>query len=370
MENKTIERSAVRMVVGGIIIVVAIGLSVGFLLVRQNRSTSIERDRRVAELKAGPIIKVAHAAQSGSTREIVLIGEVRPFRSVILYSKTSGYLESITVDKGDKVATGQLLATIIAPEIDNDYAAAQADLDNKKKILDRDKTLLDKQYISSQDKEQSETAVTVAEARLKSLGVQQQYKYLKAPFAGTVTARFADPGALMQNATNASTGALPVVTISQLDKVRIYVYVEQKDAGYLKVGFPVEITLTERADVKIKATITRISGELDPKTRMMLTEIDLINSDDQVIPGSYVQVHIFTPQKSRLEIPREALVIRDGKYFVLNVAPDSTIHSQEIKIGENTGNKITVLNGITTEETFALNAGTSVDEGQKVRIQK
>ena len=93
--------------------------------------------------------------------------------------------------------------------------------------------------------------------------------------------------------------------ISQLDKVRIYVYVEQKDATYLKDGYPVEISLFENANGKIPATVTRISGELDPKTRMMLTEIDLDNSKNLVIPGSFVQVNIQSPGLPRLQIPRD-----------------------------------------------------------------
>jgi membrane fusion protein, multidrug efflux system len=155
-----------------------------------------------------------------------------------------------------------------------------------------------------------------------------------------------------------------------LDKVRIYVYVEQKDAGYLKTNYPVEITLTEQSDVKIKAAITRIAGELDPKTRMMLTEIDLSNTNNQIIPGSYVQVHILSPAKSQLEIPREALVVRDGKYFVCMIGADTTIHSQQVKIGANSGDKITILEGITETEALALNVGAQLAEGQKVRIQQ
>jgi RND family efflux transporter MFP subunit len=288
---------------------------------------------------------------------------------VTLYAKTSGYLEQILVDKGDKETKGQLIGTITAPEIDQDYIAAKADMENKQRILTRDKSLLEKNYISYQDKEASETALKVAEARLKSIEQQQQYRSLRAPFNGTITARYADAGALMQNATNASSGALPVVMISQLDKVRIYVYVEQRDASYIKAGYPVKISLFEKPEESITATVTRISGELDPKTRMMLTEIDLDNSDHKVMPGSFVQVKIQSPGEPRLQIPREALVIKEGKYFVAIATKESTLHFQTIKIGENTGDKITVLEGITENDTIAINVGDSLEEGQKVVIK-
>ncbi|PZR33692.1 MAG: hypothetical protein DI538_17705 [Azospira oryzae] len=369
MEDQSVKKSSRRIFAGGIIIVIAVAVGVVLLLLRQKESVAAEREDRVRKLLAGPAVKVVKAEMNKGGREFTLIGEVRPFQSVTLYAKTSGYLEQILVDKGDRVTKGQLLATIIAPEIDQDYSAAKADLENKKKILARDQSLLEKNYISFQDKEQSETAVKVAEARLTSIESQQQYRSLRAPFNGTITARYADAGALMQNATNASTGALPVVMISQLDKVRIYVYVEQKDASYLRKGYPVKLSLFETPEVKMNATITRISGELDPRTRMMLTEIDMDNTDQKVIPGSFIQVSLQAPGAPRLQVPREALVIRGSKYFVTSLATDSTIHFKEVKIGENTGDFIVVLDGVEEGETLALNIGESMEEGQKVTVK-
>jgi RND family efflux transporter MFP subunit len=369
MEERSQTTSPGRLFAGGIVILIAVVAGVIVLFFRQSKSVAAERDDREAQKEKGPIIQTGRVTQSSSVHELVLIGEVRPFLSVTLYAKISGYLDKIYVDKGDKVVQGQLLATIISPEIDQALVSTQADLENKRRIFGRDQTLLQKEYISPQDKEQSETAVKIGEAQLKSIQDQQAYKFLKAPFSGTITARYADPGALVQNATNASTGALPVVNIAQLDKVRIYVYVEQRDAGFLRVGYPVDITLTERPEAKIKASLTRIAGELDPKTRMMLTEIDLSNTDDKVIPGSYVQVHILSPGAHLLQIPREALVIRANKYFVFKISAGNTLHLQSIKIGENTGDKIIVLEGLTEGDILALNIGDSLEDGQKIRIQ-
>jgi membrane fusion protein (multidrug efflux system) len=366
MEEK---KSSRKVFAGGIILLMLVLAGVIILSLKQNESIAAEREDRVNKLLAGPPVKIVKASQTTTGHELTLIAEVRPFQSVTLYAKTSGYLESILVDKGDKVTKGQLIGTIIAPEIDHDYNSAKADLENKTRILERDKSLLEKKYISFQDKEASETAVKMAEARLRSIEQQQQYRSLRAPFTGTITARYADAGALMQNATNASTGALPVVLISQLDKVRIYVYVEQKDAAYMKSGYPVNISLFEKPEEIIPAVVTRVSGELDPKTRMMLTEIDLDNKDNKVIPGSFVQVKIQSPGEPRLQIPREALVIKEGKYFVALATADNTIHFQPIKIGENTGDKITVLEGITETDSIALNVGDSLEEGQKVIIK-
>jgi len=370
MTSRSTQTSSRRVITGGIALLIIIAVSVVLLFLKQKNGIAAEREIREAKALAGPTVKTIKAVQSKGGREFTLIGEVRPYQSVVLYARTSGYMDKILVDKGDRVKQGQLLATIIAPEIDQDYVAAIADLDNKKRILKRDESLLEKNYISSQEKELSQTAVMVAQARLKSITSQQGYRNLVAPFAGTITARYADAGALLQNATNASSGALPVVMISQLDKVRIYVYVEQKDASHIKVGYPVNIVLYELATESISATVTRISGELDAKTKMMLTEVDLDNSDNKVMPGSFVQIKIQSPGSPKLQIPREALIIKEGKYFVALVNESGVIHFQSIKIGENTGDKITIVDGVTDKETIALNIGDSLEEGQKVIVQK
>src|SRR6202012_4816519 len=101
-----------------------------------------------------------------------------------------------------------------------------------------------------------------------TLAQQKSYEVLRAPFAGTVTARFADPGALVQAATGAQTGALPVVTIATPGRRRVYVYVPQHDAGFVKVGDKAEVTMPDRSDVKIEGVVARRSDELDSRTRM------------------------------------------------------------------------------------------------------
>ena len=278
-------------------------------------------------------------------------------------------MNKILVDKGDKVKQGQLLATIVSPETDQAYRAAIADLDNKKKIANRDKALLQKDYISKEDAETSATAVEMAEAQVQSLKEQMLYKNIIAPFAGTITARFADPGALVQNATNSQTSAQPVVTLSQLDKIRIYVYISQNDASFLRAGYPVTITMAERPDVKIKATVTRFAGELDPKTRMMLAEIDLPNTKDPIIPGSYLQVAFQAPEQKNLSIPSEALVIRGGKYFVPLII-DSAIHYQPITVDNNNGVRVSIVSGVKMGDMVGISVSPELPEGQKVRIQQ
>ncbi|PZF74792.1 efflux RND transporter periplasmic adaptor subunit [Taibaiella soli] len=363
------KKTTVRIWIGGGLIVAIAAMGLLLMLSRQKKAYASETEARTKQVKEGPTVKVIKAGMNSASKGLTLIGEARPFQSVTLYAKTSGYMNKINVDKGDKVSQGQLLATIVSPETDQAYNAALADLQNKKKILDRDRALLTKEYISKEDEERSETAVTMATSTVTSLREQMQYKNIVAPFSGTVTARFADPGALVQNATNSQTSAQPLVTVSQLNKIRVYVYVAQNDAAFLQEGYPVTITMTEKPDMQIKATVTRIAGELDPKTRMMLVEIDLPNDKNEIIPGGYLQVTFQPSAQKHLMIPAEALVVRGNKYFVPVIGTGSQIHYQPVEVGNNDGSNVTILSGLTEGEQIGLNVSPELTEGQKIRIQ-
>ena len=364
--------SHITLLIVGLVILLILGGAIAAITISKSKVIKNESSDRATALKEGPLVKVSTAKYSNAPKQIVLIGEAKPYESATIYSKISGYMDKILVDKGDKVAKDQLLATITNPEIDQQYAAALADLTNKKKILDRDQKLVAKNFISQEEADLTQTSVTLSEATLHSVTEQQQYKSLRAPFAGTVTARYADPGALIQNAINSQTSAQPVVTISQLDRLRIYVYAEQRDAAFLKVGYTVDITLTENPDMHLKATVTRIAGELDEHTRMMTVEIDVDNRDQKIIPGSYVQVHITGPldKNARIEVPSTALIFHKEKSMIAIVDKDSIVHFRQIKVGENTGEKATIIEGLENGERVALNVGESITEGQKVRLDQ
>src|SRR5205085_1644932 len=152
----------------------------------------------------------------------------------------------ILVDKGDAVGAGQVLAVIESPELDQQYEAALADARNKRVNADRFRALAKQNASSAQEAERYETDAAVAEANLKAIETLKSYEVIRAPFTGRVTARYADPGALMQNATSAQTGALPVLTVSETGRLRVYAYVDQQDAPLVGVGTPAEITVPDR----------------------------------------------------------------------------------------------------------------------------
>src|SRR5256885_16381255 len=159
---------------------------------------------------------------------------------------------------------------------------------------------------SAQEAERYETDAAVAEANLRAIETLKSYEVIRAPFTGRVTARYADPGALMQNATNAQTGALPVLTVSETGRLRVYAYVDQQDAPLVGVGTPAEITVPDRPEVRLVSRVTRVSGLLDPRTRTLLAEVDLENRGGGIFPGSYVTVKLAAKGRGYAELPAGA----------------------------------------------------------------
>jgi membrane fusion protein, multidrug efflux system len=311
-------RWSIRFVIGAFALLVIFIIFKQVSLFRESRS-------RAAELRAGPRVRIITVEHSPTNRQLNVTGETRPYATATPYSKVSGYLGKVRADKGDHVEKGDVLAVIESPETNQDYEGAVADAKNKRSIANRIQPLLEQKLVSQQEADQAFSDAQIAEARLASIGAVKGYEEIRAPFSGTITARYADQGALVQNAANSQTSALPVFTISQVDRLRVYVYLDQKDAAFVQKGTPVQLSLSERPDVKIDATIDRLSGELDPKTRMLLAEVDIDNKAGVFVTGSFVQVALKVKSTSYLQVPVEAVVLKQGKLYVPVVTPNNTI---------------------------------------------
>jgi len=328
-----------------------------------------EEQARAQSVDAGPRVTVVSVGESPRERTLSLLGEARPFVSATLYAKVSGYLREINVDKGDRVTPGQVLAIIDSPELDHQYQAAVADSKNKRLNAGRARTLAERDMISKQDADTAAADAEVAEANVRSLAAQREYETIRAPFAGMVVARYADPGALVQNAATSQTSTLPLVTVAQTDLLRLYVYPDQRDAHSIHVNDPAEITPPERPDLHLHASITRISGQLDNRTRTMLTEIDFQNTSGVILPGSFVQVNLRIRQagSGEIEIPSESLVMRGDKPFVALVKPDDTIAYKAVVIGVDEGAVVRIVSGLKKGEQIAVNLGDNIPEGSHIQ---
>jgi RND family efflux transporter MFP subunit len=356
-----------KVIFWGAVVVLLVAGGVYLLFARRQESVEHSRADLVSHSKEGIKVRIAKVTTSPSIRTLNVTGEARPYAAVTLYAKVSGYLKKISVDKGDKVKEGQLLAVIESPELERSYEAAEADAKNKRSVAKRTDDLQKQGLVAQQDAEKADADADAAEANVAALKVQKDYQYLKAPISGTVTSRYADPGALVQSAANSQTSALPLVSISENSKLRIYIYLDQKDAQFVHPGDSVTITLPERPSLEIHSVIARYTGEIDTRTRMLLAEVELDNKDGKILPGSYVQVKLTIRASQTLLIPSEGIVLRGDKTFAALVGSDNSLKYIPIAVADNDGRTALITSGLNEGETIALGIGDALSDGDKIQ---
>jgi membrane fusion protein (multidrug efflux system) len=366
-ESQGRRRGSVWLYLAGILAVVIAGIGAFLLFTHQRAHVEAATEQLTVESQKGPSVEVAIAHKVAGSDTIRLIGEARPYQSAILYAKVSGYMRSISVDKGDFVHANQVIAVIESPETDKQYQAAVADAHNKELIANRAATLVKKEMISQQDADQAAADAAVSKANLEQIGTLKSYEELRAPFSGTVTARYSDPGALIQNAATSQTSALPLIEVSETTRLRIYVYVDQAHAPFVRNGDAVTITDQANPTFKLVARVSRTSGEIDPKTRTLLVEIDVDNPHNRILAGSFVQAELKVQTPRYVEVPSDALIVRGTQMFVAVVTPDNTIKFTQVAVAEQTGETARLFSGLDEGERVARSIGERVPEGGKVQ---
>ena len=320
------------------------------------------------EADAGLPVRVAKPKMSGESFELLLPGDVRSYLESPIYAKVSGYLKKLTVDKGDRVEAGQLVAVLENPEAEQEYRTARANYDIAKITDDRNQDLVRDHTVSQQAADRSRADLLMAQSNLQRLKIMVDYEQLRAPFSGVVIARNYDPGVLVPAATTSTSAtSVPVMVIAKTDRLRVYVYVPQSDASFVRVEDPAQITFDEFRGRVFAGQVSRFSRALDSATRTMLTEIDLPNSDQALLPGMYAQVRLTRKQLRTYPIvPDEALVFQNEKVFVPVVTAEKRIHLQPVTLGLDNGAEVQVTAGLTGDESIALGLGQTVSEGLRV----
>lgn len=366
---KTVKAAPARglYVAGALMLAGAVGLTIALTIARRG-SLAEETKTRVAAVDSGPPVRLVDVANGGGDRKISLTGESRPYFAVTLYSKVSGYLKEVRVDKGDAVHAGQVLAVVESPETDEAYASAIADAKNKRQIANRESELIARKLIAPEEAETAEAAAVQAEAHASGLATIKGYESLRAPFDGVVTARFADPGALMQNAQNAQTSSLPVLAIGTTDSLRVFVYVDQADAAEVRRGSPVTIVDPGHPSTPITGVVSRFTGELDPQTRTLLAEIDVQNHHGGLVAGSILQVTLQVHTPPYMHVPSGAVFSQGVKNFIAVVGADHRVAVHEVHIVINDGEVVYFTSdAIKAGDRVALDLGNSVPDGQRVQ---
>ncbi len=317
-------------------------------------------------MEEGPMVETRSVSDEGSVRQITIQGEALPYMSTQVYAKVSGFLRNIYVDKGASVNRGDLLASIESQEIDRDTLALKTDAENKRAIAERSRALGREGYLSPQDAEQAETNARIAEAKYASQSTVRGYQEIRAPFSGKVIQRYVDTGALIQNG-GASSSAQPLLTLAQVDHLRVVFYLDSRSAMLVKVGDSVTIKSSDRPDLVRKAKVSRINGALDARTRTLLVEADMDNSDSVLLPGSYVLATLDLPHPSSISIPPEAVVFQQGRPMAFVLRPGGRVALHALTLGEEQVGRINVLAGVRVDDRVVVNPPMGLKDEDRIR---
>ncbi|HEV2169886.1 MAG TPA: efflux RND transporter periplasmic adaptor subunit [Candidatus Binatus sp.] len=350
-----------------IAIVVALIATAGLVLARElwiSRQTSDLQQQN----QAGPHVLVTGVSRAPTTRQLTLPATIRGFDETDIYAKVPGYLKSIKVDKGDRIHKGQLLATLTSPELDQQVANARANY-NLALVTDRrNRALLREHVIPQQTEDDSHATLMQSKATLEQEIAYQQYETITAPFDGIVTARYIDPGHLVPATTAPGTpGAGAIISIARLAPLRVFSYVPQNIAPFIRDGDAATITARGYPGRNFTGTITRHPNALSPDTRTMLVEVDLANENEVLYPGMYATAE-FTVNASAGPpmVPDDALVFRNGKVYV-PVVRNNQLHLAEVTLGYDNGQMVEILTGVTANDKVAVNVGQAARDGENVQ---
>jgi RND family efflux transporter MFP subunit len=294
------------------------------------------------------------------------------------------------VDIGSRVRTGQLLAYIDAPDLDQQAAQALAVVAQMRAAkalaqanLVRWRALAADSAVTAQELDQMQAAYDgavasqgSAEANLRRLAQLQEFKRVVAPFAGVITARNVDPGALVGTAGGVSevlpagsgSAAGSLFTVAQTDTLSVYVTVPEDYAAAVAVGKAAIVTVPALLGDTLRGRVARTAGSLDATSRTLLTEVQVANPRGVFLPGMYADVRLTLGAGAPpLSVPATALVIRDGPPQVVIVDADSTVHYRTISIGRDHGSWVEVTGGLTDGAQIVVTPSEDLQEGARVR---
>jgi RND family efflux transporter MFP subunit len=304
-------------------------------------------------------------------RTLTLPGNIAPWLQATLYAKVPGYLKQMNVDKGDEVVKGQLVAVLDAPEVEQQFR--QAESDYKIKSLTYGRLLKvwkeNADVIAKQDLDVAQAAAEGAKHLMENRRTLYEYTRVEAPFNGTITARFADPGTMIQSGAGSATQAAPLYTLMDLHQVRVYVSVPQEAAHLAKPGVPATLTLKELPDRALHGAITRTTEALDPATRTLLVEIDLPNDQRLLQPGMFVSVTLELERHPQaLSVPPSAIAQASGTTpSSIFVVKNGTAKAMTVKTGIDDGMGIEVKEGLSDEDEVVVVGKTGLKDGVAVR---
>jgi RND family efflux transporter MFP subunit len=347
-----------------------------------------------AERDAVPVVGTEVLKPLDTPRQIELTGSAQAFDTATLFARATGYISKRLVDIGSRVHAGDVLAVIAAPDLDQQFAQARAQLVQMQaalaqsqanmelaQVTDRRQSQLTSQgWTSRQGGDQARlsyaasiAAVGVARANLLAQQAQVErleeltgFERVVAPFDGVITSRQIDVGSLVAADANSGT---PLFSIAHTNVLRVQIYVPQEDFFRLRDGQQAEVTVPELPGQVFHGRLARNASALQAATRTVLAEVDVDNQDDTLAPGIYAVVRLDAPQSYPvISIPSQAVIFdEDGLQAVVD--ENGVARFRLLDIAADNGGTVDVRAGLKTGDRLILNPPIGVIDGMRVRTQ-
>jgi RND family efflux transporter MFP subunit len=379
-----------RAVIGVVIVagLLVLALAAGVL---PRRAQSKRLTAAVASATAAvPVVSVVRVTTAPGNATVILPGTLQPMLTTAVYARPPGYLRRILVDIGTRVRTGDLLAVIDAPDLDQQVvqargvaAQARASLQLASAELARWRSLSAGGAVTADELDQKVAAFNMARATLNAAEADlarlihlQAYERVVAPFSGVITQRNVDPGALVGTTGSASTNlgagsgsaAGSLFQIARVDSLRVYLSVPEEYAMSLRIGTAAVVTLPQLSRDTLAGRVTKTSRSVDPSSRTLLAEVDVANRTGFYLPGTYAQAQLGIDQiAAPLQLPATALVIRAGPPQVVTVGSNATVRYQNVQLGRDHGAWLEVTGGLANGATVVVNPPDDLQNGARVR---
>jgi RND family efflux transporter MFP subunit len=329
--------------------------------------------------QAIPTVALAQLIPGGTHQTLTLPGNIQPFNKVALLARVNGYVKSWDHDIGSTVKAGQVLASIDAPDLDQQLSQAKATLASVKAnhqiaslTASRNNILLQKQIVAQQladqtdaDAKAKEAVVDANEANVRQLEAMQSFKTLAAPFDGVVTARNVELGMLI----NSGGSGQPLFEVSDLHRVRIYVQVPQSFSAGLVPGMKATFEMPQYPGVQFDASLSHISKSISASSHSMQVELQADNAAGKFFGGSYCNVHFEIPSDTNLvKLPSTALVTGNQGTQVAVLDGNNKVVLKNVQLGRDLGDSVEVLAGLSPSDRVINSPPETLAAGDTVRV--
>jgi RND family efflux transporter MFP subunit len=372
---KTPSKRSLLTAATGAVLLAAIVVGYGFI----DRAQSKQEVVQWTNAQAVPTVALAQPLPSSSSQTLTLPGNIQPLNKAAILARVNGYVKSWDHDIGSSVKAGQVLATIDAPDLDQQLSQAKATLASVRANLqiasltaDRNNILLKKQIVAQQLADQTtadatakEAVVDANEANVRQLEAMQSFKALAAPFDGVVTARNVELGQLI----NSGGSGQPLFEVSDLHRVRIFVQVPQAFSAGLVPGLKATLEMPQYPGVQFDATLTHISRAINPTSHSMQVELQADNTEGKFFAGSYCNVHFEIPTDANLvRIPSTALVTSNQGTQVATLDSNNKVVLKKVQLGRDLGDSMEVIAGLSPSDRIINNPPETLTAGDTVRV--